>query len=673
MTTTKRLIQYAALYRRQILTALAMLLVAVTADLCGPFVAKTIINQHIFGIEQTWYKTQGPAPRAVSYNGHWYRRAVYFLPTEQKGEAVTIQQVGAWFYFIAKAVPPNSDLTVSRGRLYLGRGVAQVPLPAERLTTAQLFAFYQPEIPPMVQLALLYFGLLVISSAFTYGEQYLLQLAANRVIMRMRRDLFRQVQRLPIRYFDQWPSGKVVSRITNDTEAIRELYVTVLANIVSSIVTLAGIFIALFILDASLAALCLLLVPILVLWVFIYRRYAVHINERIRHLISEINGMLSETIAGMTVIRAFHRETRTTAEFEVVNSGLYLEQTRLLRVNSLTGHNLVTVLRNSFFILMLAYFGSRYLHLGEIISLGALYAIVDYLNRLFQPVVQIVNQLANLEQARVSADRVFALLDELGTDPQPGATQRFAGEVEFADVSFSYDGRHDVLTGISFVAKPGQTVALVGHTGSGKSSIMNLLLRFYDPRAGRILIDGKDVGTLEPAHMRAHMAIVLQDPYLFTGTIADNISLEEERISRETVQGALVAVGGDRMLAQLPGGLDEPVREKGSTLSAGQRQLISFARALAFDPAILVLDEATASVDTETEALIQHALEVVKQGRTTFIIAHRLSTIRAADLILVMDQGKIVERGGHEQLLASGGRYAHMYRLQQGLTEERAG
>jgi ATP-binding cassette subfamily B protein len=244
--------------------------------------------------------------------------------------------------------------------------------------------------------------------------------------------------------------------------------------------------------------------------------------------------------------------------------------------------------------------------------------------------------------------------------------KRYRGDVVFDNVYFSYDGKEDVLKGISFEAKQGQTVALVGHTGSGKSSIMNLLFRFYDPRAGRITIDGMDITEIPRQHLRQHMGIVLQDPFLFTGTIASNVSLGDESITRDRVEKALRDVGADRLLGHLPNGWDEPVLEKGSTLSAGQRQLISFARALAFDPAILVLDEATSSIDTETEAVIQEALEVLKRGRTTFIIAHRLSTIRNADLILVLDRGVIVERGTHDELMALRGRYYHMYQLQQG-------
>jgi ATP-binding cassette subfamily B protein len=285
---------------------------------------------------------------------------------------------------------------------------------------------------------------------------------------------------------------------------------------------------------------------------------------------------------------------------------------------------------------------------------------------MFQPVVNIVNQLPNLEQALVSAERVFVLLDEKGEDVADEAMPRYRGDVKFDNVCFSYKEGEPVLKGIDFEAKQGQTVALVGHTGSGKSSILNLLFRFYDVDSGRITIDGEDINTLPRQTLRRHMGIVLQDPFLFTGTIASNVSLDDSSISRATVEKALKDVGGERMLAGLANGIDEPVIEKGSTLSAGQRQLISFARALAYDPAILILDEATSNIDTETEAVIQEALDVVKQGRTTFVIAHRLSTIRSADQILVLDRGVVAERGSHDELMALGGKYYQMYQLQQG-------
>jgi ATP-binding cassette, subfamily B, multidrug efflux pump len=666
MSLNRRFIHYAAFYKKTIILALVMLALAVTAELTGPFIAKTMIDKHILGIEQTWYTTPGPGPDAVPFRGHWYKRGDYFVTGEGQGAPVRVIQVGRSFYFVNRSLPFDGSPTAHDGELTLHRGQDTLTVAATQLSRQELFAFYKPELPRMWKLALIYVGLLIVSSVFTYGQRLLLEISANRIIQRMRRNVFRQIHRLPIHYFDNMPAGKVVSRITNDTEAIRDFYVTVLANVFSSIIYMTGIYVALFILDVRLALFCFLLVPILVVWVILYRKYAVTINHQIRALLSDINAMINETIQGMPVIRAFNRQQRTLEEFEALNNRQYKNQTKLLGINAGTSHNLANVLRNVFFIALISYFGWRSFHLAGAISFGALYAFVDYLNRLFQPVVQIVNQLSNLEQARVSAERVFELLDEPGSDVMEGEMEKYRGDVVFDQVFFTYDGKADVLKGISFEARQGQTVALVGHTGSGKSSIMNLLFRFYDARAGRITIDGMDITELPRQHLRKHMGIVLQDPFLFTGTIASNVSLQDAAVPRDRVEQALCDVGAERLLGHLPNGWDEPVLEKGSTLSAGQRQLVSFARALAFDPAILVLDEATSSIDTETEAVIQDALEVVKRGRTTFIIAHRLSTIRSADLILVLDQGVIVERGSHDELMAMEGRYYQMYQLQQG-------
>lgn len=668
-SVNRRLFQYARLYQRPILIALIMLVIAVSAELTGPFIAKRMIDKYIVGIEQTWYQMPTATDNTVPFRGHLYQRSDTVSKGQPHGKSVTLLQVGRSFYFVNRALPYTTDasvqgstLTVRTGGTSSSQAIQTTALP---LTPTELFRFYQPEIPRLWRLAFLYFGLLLISALFTYGQRYLLEVSANRILQRMRRDVFAQIHRLPVQYFDNTPAGKIVSRVTNDTEAIRDFYVTVLANIVSAVINMAGIYVALLILGVRLALICMLLVPILWAWVTLYRKYAVTVNQKIRTLLSDINAMINETIQGVPVIRAFNRQQRTLGEFDEVNEQFFTNQIRLLAVNSATGYNLAGALRNIFTIALLSFFGWRYFHLAGVISFGTLYAFVDYLNRLFQPVVNIVNQLANLEQARVSAGRVFELLDQPAIDVVDGTMPRYQGDVEFQDVSFSYDGHKEVLSGISFAAKHGQTVALVGHTGSGKSSIMNLLFRFYDPDKGQITIDGQDISSLPRQHVRRHMGIVLQDPFLFTGTIAGNVSLEDESVSRAAVNQALREVGAERLMGHIEKGWDEPVLEKGSTLSAGQRQLISFARALAFNPAILVLDEATSSIDTETETVIQDALEVLKRGRTTFIIAHRLSTVRNADLILVLDKGQIVERGTHEELMNLQGRYQQMYRLQQ--------
>ncbi len=653
-----------------------MLTVAVAAELSGPFIAKRMIDTHILGIEQPWYKVPQETGSTgntvdngdtVSYGGDLYKRGDRFAEGEARGDEARLLQVGTRFVFVNGPIAFDGQRSWQDGKLTVTRGGQSAAYEAKSLTKGELYVFYRPELAKLIRLALLYLGLLAVAAVFTFGERYMLQVSANRVIQKLRLDVYRQIQRLPIHYFDNLPAGKVVSRVTNDTEAVRDLFVTVLANFFTGFVYMTGIFIALFLLDVKLGAICLLIVPLLVVWVIIYRKYASRYNKIIRSRLSDINGMINEAIQGMTIIRAFRRQKETMEEFETLNEDYLKHQQKLQSLNALTSHNLVGVLRNISFALLLWHFGGASMGTGaeSVISFGVLYAFIDYLNRLFQPITGMVNQLATLDQSIISAGRVFELMDERGEDVAEGRLPRYKGDVSFEQVSFAYKEDY-VLKNISFEAKQGQTVALVGHTGSGKSSIMNLLFRFYDPQKGTIRVDGQDITAMPKQLLRQHMGIVLQDPFLFTGTIASNVSLGDGTIPREKVDAALRDVGGERIFANLPGGFDEPVLEKGSTLSAGQRQLISFARALAFDPAILILDEATANIDTETEAVIQAALDVVKKGRTTFIIAHRLSTIRSADLILVLHRGEIVERGNHEELLELGGRYSQMYRLQQG-------
>ena len=577
MSTGKRLWQYALHYKKLLIMGIALLTVAVAADLAGPLIAKKIIDEHI---------------------------------AEAGGGDIAFE--------------------------------------------------------PILMLLGVFFALTVVAAIFRYGEYLLLQKAANRVIQKMRNDVYQHIQTLPIRYFDNLPAGKVVARITNDTEAIRELYVTVLSQFVSSGMYITGIYVALFFLDWKMAAIALFVLPVLYIWMVLYRKYASKYNHIVRAKVSDMNAMINESIQGMTIIQAFRREEQMQEEFEVMNREHYKFQNKLLYLDAGTSHNLVGVIRTITFVLFIWYFGGASLTATSAISVGVLYAFVDYITRLFNPVSGIVNQLAKLEQALVAAERVFRLLDRTGEDVSDEKIARYRGNVRFEKVWFAYKDDEYVLKNISFEAKQGETVALVGHTGSGKSSIMNLLFRFYDVSKGAITIDGLNIQDISRQTVRDHMGIVLQDPYLFSGTIESNVSLGDARITREKVQASLDAVGGDRVLKHLPNGIDEPVIEKGSTLSSGQRQLISFARALAFDPAILILDEATSNIDTETEEIIQHAMDVLKKGRTTFIIAHRLSTIKNADRILVLDRGEIAEQGTHDELVALGGRYEQMYRLQSG-------
>lgn len=663
--TGKKLFQYALLFKRPILLALLLLALAVSTELMAPYIAKTMIDQNIEGIEKGWREVPANGPNAVHYNGKWYKRDDRLAPGDRPTDTASIVQVGRSYYWLPGPPPQEGKRVVEGGRLTVTTDSGQTSEYAvQPLSRSEVYAFYKPEIPRMLMMAGAYFVLLALAAFFTYGQRRLLQTSANRVVQRMREDVFAHIQRLPVRYFDNLPAGKVVSRVTNDTEAVRELFVAVLANFFSGAIYITATMAALFLLDTRLALIALPLVPLLPVWIIVYRRFAGTYNSVIRSKLSDINAMINESIQGMPIIQAFRREQRTIKEFDELNGEYYTYQNRLLSLNALTSHNMVNLIRNIVFIVVLWMFWGG--SLRQVVSVGVLYAFIEYMNRMFQPIVGVVNQLANLETARVSAGRVFELLEQPGIEVASGSIPRYKGDVAFENVSFAYNKGDYVLHDISFRARQGETVALVGHTGSGKSSILNLLFRFYDVEEGRITIDGMDTRDIPKQMLRRHMGIVLQDPFLFTGTIASNVSLDTPGITRERVEQALKDVGAYDMFMALPGGLDHPVIEKGSTLSAGQRQLISFARALAHDPAIFILDEATSSIDTETEAVIQQALDVVKKGRTTFVIAHRLSTIRSADHILVLDRGRIVESGNHETLMQKGGKYYAMYQLQSG-------
>ncbi len=662
--TGKRLLQYALLFKKQIVLALILLTFAVCAEMVGPLLAKRMIDNNILGIEKPWISVESAADGSVPYNGNLYVRSDRADSPKSSGPQLNIVQEGSKFYAIEGTLPEGKRKVENGELLLTSEDGSRQAYPAASMSPDEVFAFYKPELNPLLVLAAAYFGLLVIAAIFTYGQKLLLQTTANRIVQRMREDVFAHTQRLPVQYFDNLPAGKVVSRITNDTESIRELFVAVLANFFSGIVYMAAILGALFILSPTVAWFAIPVFPILFVWIVFYRRLAGRYNSVIRAKLSDINAMINESIQGMSIIRVFRRERSTAQEFKEMNDEFYSFQIKLLKLNSWTSHNLVNVVRNLIFLAVIWMFWGG--DLGAAVTVGIMYAFIDYMNRMFQPIVGIVNQLTNLETARISAGRVFELMDEPGTEVSTGTMPRYRGEVAFEDVTFAYKKEENVLRNISFAAAQGQTVALVGHTGSGKSSILNLLFRFYDIEHGRITIDGMDVRDVPKQQLRQHMGIVLQDPFLFTGTIASNVSLGNPDITREQVVQALRDVGAYEMFMRLPHGIDEPVIEKGSTLSAGQRQLISFARALAYNPAILILDEATASIDTETEAVIQKALGVLSQGRTTFVIAHRLSTIREADQILVLDRGRIVERGNHESLMQQGGKYYAMYQLQSG-------
>lgn len=518
----------------------------------------------------------------------------------------------------------------------------------------------------LIELMAIYFGLLVTTVVMRYISSIYRMRAANGIIKILSDELYTHVQKLPISYFDNLPAGKIVARITNDTESLRQqFYVATIGQILINVFYIIGAYLAIAFFHQGLALALLVLIPIMFLWNKYYTKYASKYNKKEREYNSDINSKFNESIQGMQIIQAFGQEEKMKDEFEEINDKWYQVMRKYVILDSAFQWTFADFLQRFSLLLLMVYFSTQYINGVLGISVGMLYLFGEYVSRLYEPIKGTIQQIAFVQQAIAAGDRVFELMDMEKEDNPEEALTVSKGRVSFEHVNFGYTKDKHVLKNIDFTAEPGQTVALVGHTGSGKSSIMNLLFRFYDPQSGKIKIDGQETNQFSRQSVRQGMGIVLQDPFLFTGTIYTNITMDNPLISKETARQALIDVGGLELIEKFDKGLDEPVVEKGSTLSSGQRQLISFARALAFNPKILILDEATSSIDTETEEIIQHAMNVLKKGRTTFIIAHRLSTIQHADQILVLDQGEIIERGKHNELLNEKGVYKEMYEMQK--------
>lgn len=514
-----------------------------------------------------------------------------------------------------------------------------------------------------------YIALFLLSSVFQYLQLISFNTIALKIIQQIRVEIFSKVQYLNLRYFNQTPAGVLVSKITNDTEAIKELYLSVLSTYVQNTIFLFGIFVAMFILDFRFAIFCLIFIPLILLLMGAYRTLSSRVYRILRKELGHLNAKLNETLQGMSIIQAMNQEKRFLEEFGHINERYYQAALSNIKLDSFLMRPAVDIIYTLAFAAVLSYFGVQSLTVAS--DIGVLYAFINYLDRFFEPVNTMMMRLSQLQQSVIAAERVFELLDDESIGAKVKEIEEFTkpkinqGKIEFRNVSFSYDGVTEVLKNISLTVEPGQTVALVGHTGSGKSTIANLLLRFYPISKGEILMDGISLEDYSESELRKKIGLVAQDPFLFVGSVQENIRMERPQLTLKQVREAARFVQADEFIAKLPNGYAEAVGEHGAAFSSGQRQLLCFARTIAGNPKILILDEATASVDTETEASIQTALKKMRQNRTTFAIAHRLSTIQDADLILVLSHGQIVERGTHKQLLDQRGLYYKMFRLQQ--------
>lgn len=513
-----------------------------------------------------------------------------------------------------------------------------------------------------------YYLMYVVQTIIQYFGNFFFARVSYSIVRDIRRDAFANMEKLGMSYFDKTPAGSIVSRITNDTEAISDMFSGLLSSFISAIFVFTVTLFTMLKLNAVLTAWVALFLPFIFILVNLYRKKSVKVIAKTRALLSDINSKLSESIEGIRIIQAFGQEERLKGEFEEINQEHVQYANRSIALDSIFLRPAMSLLKLLAYAILMAYFGFRGMEVG--ISAGLMYAFIQYVNRLFDPLIEVTQNFSTLQTSMVSAGRVFDLIDEKQYEPEQVGVQEEVpfGNIEFKNVSFSYDGKRQILDDISFKVNQGETIAFVGATGSGKSSIINVFMRFYEFQSGQVLLDGVDIRKYSKEALRKHIGLVLQEPFLYHGTIKSNIKMYQD-ISDETVQSAARFVDADQFIQKLPEKYDTKVTERGSSFSTGQRQLLAFARTVASQPKILILDEATANIDSETENIVQESLKKMRQGRTTIAIAHRLSTIQDADCIYVLDKGKIIESGNHDKLLSQKGTYYRMYQLQAGMME----
>ncbi len=516
----------------------------------------------------------------------------------------------------------------------------------------------------IIATAIKYAVVLALSFAFNIAQTWILQKTGQNIILQMRKDLYRHIQSLGSRYFDITPVGKLVTRVTNDVEALNEMYSGILVQLFRNIVKIVGLAGVMLVLDVRLAAISFVLMPLVIGLTVLCQKIARNIYRLYRTRLTDINTFLSEHLSGMKIIQIFGRQERKFEEFHDKNTKLYKAFYREMLMYAVF-RPLIYIL-SILSLMIVLWFGSRNVF-DEIISVGTLYIFSNYIRSFFDPIQELAEQFSTLQSSIASAEKIFTVMDEEEFIPEienPKQPDKITGKIEFDHVWFAYDGKNYVLKDVSFVINPGEKVAFVGATGAGKSSILNLIGRYYDIQKGHIYIDGIDIRQLSKKQLRSAIGQMQQDVFIFEGDVAYNIRLNDDAITDAQVKAAAEYVNASHFIEKLPQGYHEPVTERGATFSAGERQLLSFARTLAHNPSILVMDEATANIDTETEILIQEALEKLMDGRTTIMVAHRLSTIQHADCIMVMHKGRICERGTHRELLEKDGIYRKLYELQ---------
>ena len=638
-------------------TVLVLFIIAV--ELYRPIIIGNAIDQYINGYYHPYVEADVSASDAVNWNGLVLSRD----QAVSKADSASFYQIFLWkdHYYMAENLTrsectalQNADTSVLKN--YVREG-------AQKLTSNDLKILRQNDFKGILKAGILFLLLLFSGFFLNLADTWLLQKMGQQIVYKLREETFTHIHSLSLSFFNITPVGKLVTRVSNDTEAVNELFSTILVKLFKNVVKIIGYAVVMLSINVKMAGISFLLLPLVAILTFVFRHLSRKAYQITRNKITELNTFLSEHISGMKLIQIFAREKEKYSEFEGKSMELYRANFREIMTFAIFRPSIYLV---SVIAMILVIRTGSLSVLNGSLSLGTLFVFITYISSFFEPIQELSEQLGTLQSSIASAEKIFSVLDvkpEIVSPADP-APVNILGEIEFRHVWFAYEEENYILKDVSFVIHPGEKAAFVGATGAGKSTILNLIGRYFDIQKGQILIDGIDIHEIDLDVLRGAIGQVQQDVFIFTGDIKSNISLNNEAISPDDVRRAAEIVNADPFIQKLPHGYDEPVTERGSTLSAGQRQLLSFARTLAYDPKILVLDEATANIDTETETLITQALARLMDGRTTIMVAHRLSTIQHADKIIVMHHGEIKESGTHQELLAKDGLYKKLYELQ---------
>lgn len=659
----KRLLNYLKPHRWTMAVVSVIVLLIIVVELYRPIIIGDAIDEYINGYYHPYVETADQTDGAVRYGDIWLTRD--FDESMEYDSYYQIVLYNDDYYMLSGLTEEECEIFENADEKMLSEYIASNGV--EKLNKDDMKELRKYDFSGILMAAAVYFGVLILGFVLNVVNTWLLQRMGQDIIYRMREEVFAHIHKLSLSFFNTTPVGKLVTRVSNDTEAVNELFSTILVKLFKNIVKIIGFAVVMLSKNVRMALFSFALLPLVGALTFFFRYMSRKAYRITRNKITELNTFLSEHISGMKLIQIFAREKEKYKEFETKSQELYRANWR--EVMTFAVFRPCIYMLSVVAMVVIIGSGSSFVLEGSI-SLGTLYIFISYISSFFEPIQELAEQFGTLQSSLASAEKIFSVLDEKPeiVSPENPVSVDIKGRIEFKNVWFAYEKDDYILKDVSFVIEPGEKVAFVGATGAGKTSILNLIGRYFDIQKGEILIDGVNIKDIDTDVLRSAIGQVQQDVFIFTGDIKSNISLGNENISDEEIREAAHIVGADTFIGKLPKGYDEPVTERGSTLSAGQRQLLSFARTLAYKPTILVLDEATANIDTETESLITQALEKLMEGRTTIMVAHRLSTIQHADKIMVMHKGEIRESGNHQELLAKNGMYKKLYELQ--LVEE---